>query len=236
MKISYITLFPEFYNGFKDTSIIKKAIENKHIEMNFVNFKDYVSKGRVDDKIVGGGKGNLIRYDVASSALNSVKTSKSKVVLLTPRGKTFNQKTAKELAKVEELIFICPHFEGIDARIEDEVDYCLSIGDYILTGGEIASMVVSDSVIRLIDGVINKESLNEESFENILLEYDQYALPRSHNGKDIPDVYLSGNHKEIAKYKKENSLEKTKKNRPDLYEKYMIKSTQKCENKTKKSK
>ena len=232
MKISYITLFPEFYSGFKDTSIIKKAIDNKCVEMNFVNFKDFVKKGRVDDKIVGGGSGNLIRYDVASDSLKSVKTSKSKVILLTPRGNVFDQKIAKELSKQEELIFLCPHFEGIDARIEDEVDYCLSVGDYILSGGEVASIVISDAVIRLVDGVISKDSLKEETFNNGLLEYNQYALPRAYNDKEIPEIYLSGNHKLIDKSRKENSLEITKKNRPDLYEKYVLLSAKK-ERKTK---
>ena len=221
MKISYITLFPEFYNGFKDTSIIKKALDKKLVEMNFLNFKDFVKKGRVDDKIVGGGSGNLIRYDVASDALNSVRTNKSKVILLTPRGRVFNQELAIELSNQEELIFICPHFEGIDARIEEEVDYCLSIGDYLLSGGEVASIVISDSVIRLVDGVINKESLKEETFNDGLLEYNQYALPRSYNNREIPEVYFSGNHKAIEISRRENSLEITKNNRPDLYKKYI---------------
>lgn len=220
MKISYITLFPEFYNGFKDTSIIKKAIDNGYVTMEFINFKDYVKKGRVDDKIVGGGQGNLIRYDVASDALNSIRTNKSRVILLTPRGKQFDQSIAKELAKEEEIVFVCPHFEGIDERIVSEVDDCLSIGDYILTGGEMASIVISDSVIRLVEGVINKESLSEETFNNNLLEYEQYALPRSYNGKDIPSIYFSGNHKAIKEYRLNDSIELTKKNRPDLYQKY----------------
>lgn len=221
MKISYLTLFPEFYDSFKNTSIIKKAIENKFVSIECINYKDFVKKGRVDDKIVGGGRGNLIRYDVASLALSSVRTSKSKVILLTPRGKTLTQEFAKELAKEEELIFVCPHFEGIDDRIVEEVDYCISIGDYILTGGEIASIVVSDSVIRLIDGVINKDSLKEETFNNYLLEYNQYALPRSYNGREIPEIYFSGNHKEIRKVRENESHDLTKKTRPDLYQKYL---------------
>lgn len=222
MKIKYITLFPEFYNGFKQTSIIKKAIDNKYIDLEFINFKNYVTKGRVDDKIVGGGSGNLIRYDVAYNALNGIRSKTSKVILLTPRGKTFNQDIARELAKEEELIFICPHFEGIDARIEEDVDYCLSIGDYILTGGEIASAVISDAIIRLVDGVINKGSLQEESFNNNLLEYSQYALPKSYNDKDIPSIYFSGNHKEIRKQRLKDSLLITKKNREDLFLKHEL--------------
>lgn len=222
MKISYITLYKDFYNEFKNTSIIKKAIDKGIVEMNFVDFKDYVKKGRVDDKIVSGGRGNLIRYDVASDALNSIKSDKSKVILLTPKGKVFDQELAKELASEEELIFICPHFEGIDERICEEVDYKISIGDYILTGGELASQVVSDSIIRLLDGVINKESLEEESFNNDLLEYGQYTLPRVYNDKEIPEIYFSGNHKAIKDYKLKESLLITRKNRPDLYKKHKL--------------
>lgn len=227
MKISYLTLFPSFYKEFKNTSIIKKAIDNNLIEMNVIDLKDFVKKGRVDDKIVSGGKGNLIRYDVTLEALNSIKSDKSKVILLTPRGKVFNQTLSEELSKYEDLIFICPHFEGIDQRIVDEVDYEISIGDYILTGGELASQVVSDSIIRLIDGVINKESLDEETFNDNLLEYSQYALPRTYNDKSIPDIYFSGNHKAIEEYKLKDSLLVTKKNRPDLYKKHKLSEKEK---------
>lgn len=227
MKISYLTLFPEFYESFKNTSIIKKAIDNKYVSIECINYKDFVKKGRVDDKIVGGGKGNLIRYDVASDALKSIRTSKSKVILLTPRGQTLNQELSMKLANEEELIFLCPHFEGIDNRIDDEVDYCISIGDYILTGGEIASIVVSDSIIRLIDGVINKESLQEETFNNNLLEYNQYALPRSYNGKDIPDIYFSGDHKKIKQIRENESRDLTRKMRPDLYQKHLDETNKK---------
>lgn len=221
MKIKYITLFENFYDQFKNTSIIKNAINKGIVSIDCIDLKKEVKNGRVDDKIVGGGKGNLLRYDVVSDTLKKYKSSNSKVILLTPRGKVFNQSIARELSKEEELIFICPHFEGIDERIVDEVDYELSIGDYILTGGELASQVISDAVIRLIDGVINKESLNDETFNDNLLEYPQYALPRVYNDKKIPDIYLSGNHKEIEKYNKEMSLELTKQRRPDLYKKYI---------------
>ena len=222
MKIKYLTLFPDFYNDFKNTSIIKKSIEKKIVSIESIDLKNYVKSKRVDGKIVSGGKGNLIRYDVVSDALNDVKCENSKFILLTPKGKIFNQKIAYELASKEELIFICPHFEGIDERIVDEVDYCLSIGDYILTGGELASQVISDSVIRLVDGVINKDSLKEESFNNDLLEYSQYTLPRVYNNKKIPDIYFSGDHRAIEEYKLKESLMITKKNRPDLYKKHKL--------------
>ena len=227
MKISYLTLYPEFYDQFKKISIIKRAIDSKLVEMEFHNFKDYVKKGRVDDKIVSGGKGNLIRYDVALDALNDIKNSNSKVVLLTPKGKTFDQKMAVELAKCENLIFVCPHFEGIDERFSDEVDYQISIGDYILTGGELASQVVSDSVIRLLDGVINKDSLQEETFNDNLLEYGQYALPRRYDNKEIPEIYFSGNHRAIKEYRRKESLLLTRKIRPDLYKKHQLSEQEK---------
>lgn len=227
MKISYLTLFPSFYDQFKSTSIIKNAIMNNKISIDTIDLKDFVKKGRVDSKIVSGGKGNLIRYDVVSEALNSVRTDKSKVILVTPKGRVFNQQLANELKNEEELIFICPHFEGIDERIVSEVDYSLSIGDYILSGGELASQVISDAVIRLVDGVINKDSLKEETFNDDLLEYSQYALPRVYNGKAIPDIYFSGNHKAIEEYKIKDSLLITKKNRPDLYKKHKLSEKEK---------
>lgn len=227
MKIKYLTLFPSFYNEFKTTSIIKNAILNNLVSIETYDLKNYVTKGRVDGKIVSGGSGNLIRYDVVSDALKSIKSEDSKVILLTPRGRVFNQSIANELKDEKELIFICPHFEGIDERIVSEVDYSLSIGDYILSGGELASQVISDSVIRLIDGVINKDSLNEETFNNDLLEYSQYTLPRVYNGKAIPDIYFSGNHKAIEEYKVKESLLATKKNRPDLYKKHDLSEKEK---------
>ncbi len=222
MKIKYLTLYPDFYNDFKSTSIVRKALDKNIISIDTIDLKKYVKSKRVDAKIISGGKGNLIRYDVAHDALSDIKGNNSKVILVTPKGKTFNQKIAYELSKEEELIFICPHFEGIDERIVEEVDYCLSIGDYILTGGELASQVISDSVIRLIEGVINKESLKEETFNNDLLEYSQYALPRDYNGKKVPEIYFSGNHKAIEDYKLKQSLLLTKKNRPDLYKKHKL--------------
>jgi len=224
MEIKYLTLFENFYNEFKNTSIIKNAISKGIVSIECIDLKKEVKEGRVDDKIVGGGKGNLLRYDVVSDALKKYRSSKSKVILVTPRGKVFNQSIARELAKEEELIFVCPHFEGVDERIVSEVDYELSIGDYILTGGELASQVISDAVIRLIEGVINEESLIDETFNDNLLEYPQYALPRVYNDKKIPDIYFSGNHRAIEEYNKKQSLIYTEKNRPDLYSKHKLTS------------
>ena len=226
MKISYLTLFPEFYDSFREHSIVKRAIEKELVELNVIDLKKDVKKGRVDDKIVSGGKGNLLRYDVVSDTLNKYKEKFMKI-LMTPRGKLFNQEIARQLAKEENLIFVCPHFEGIDSRIEDECDYLLSIGDYILTGGELASEVISDSLIRLIDGVINTNSLDEETFNNDLLEYNQYALPRVYNNKEIPEIYFTGNHEAIKDYKLKESLILTKENRPDLYSKHELSKKEK---------
>lgn len=222
MKIKYLTLFENYYNEFKNTSIIKNAISKGLVDIEVIDLKGEVTDGRVDGKIVGGGSGNLIRYDVVSDALNKYKSKKSKVILVTPKGKLFNQDLAINLSKEEELIFVCPHFEGIDERIMDEVDYAISIGDYILTGGELASQVISDSIIRLIDGVINKSSLDTETFDNNLLEYPQYTLPRTYNNKSIPDIYFSGNHKVIKEYNTKQSLLITKQNRPDLYKNHVL--------------
>ena len=228
MRISYLTLFPNFYNEFKNTSIVKKAIDNKRINIEVYDLKEYVSNGRVDDKIVGGGHGNLLRYDVVSEAIKKIKTKDSKVILLSPKGRVFNQQLAGELSNYHDLIFVCPHFEGIDSRIDDEVDYMISLGDYVLSGGELASQVVSDSIIRLLDGVINTNSLKEESFNEGLLEYKQYALPKKYNNKSIPEIYFSGNHKAIKEYRIKDSINETKKLRPDLYKKHKLSDEQKA--------
>lgn len=227
MRISYLTLFPSFFNEFKNTSIIKKAIDKGIVSLETYDLKDYVSNGRVDDKIVGGGRGNLIRYDVVSEALKSIKKENSKVILVTPKGRVFNQHLAGELSHFDDLVFICPHFEGVDARIEDEVDFCISLGDYILTGGELASQVISDSLIRLINGVISSDSLKEETFNDDLIEYKQYTLPRVYNNKSIPEIYFSGNHNAIRDYKLKQSLLETKKLRPDLYKKHKLSDEEK---------
>lgn len=222
MEIKYLTLFKDFYKEFVNTSIIKNAINKGIVNIEVIDLKNEVKDGRVDDKVVGGGKGNLIRYDVISDTLNKYKSDKSKIVLVSPKGVLFKQGLATKLSKEEDLIFICPHFEGVDERVVDECDYVISIGDYILTGGELASQVITDSVVRLIDGVINKESLKDETFNNDLLEYPQYTLPRTYNNKAIPDVYFCGNHKVIEEYNIKRSLLITKENRPDLYKKHTL--------------
>ncbi len=217
-RIDIITLFPEFFDHFTSTSIIKRAIENKIVEVNCIQLRDFsVDKNkRVDDYPTGGGAGMIIKCQPVIDAINSVKTSKSKVYLMSAKGIKYNQSVAKDLSTNSHIILICGHYEGIDERILDYIDGEICIGDYILTGGEIAAMVVADSVIRLLDGAIKKESTTDESFENGLLEYPQYTFPREFDGKRIPDILFSGNHKAISDWRFKQSYLKTLQNRPDL--------------------
>lgn len=221
MKFDILTLFPEMFEGMK-YSIIGKAIEKKIIEINLVNIRDF-SKDKhkkVDDTPYGGGAGMVMKPDVVYDAYLSVKDENAKVIYLSPKGKTLNQEKVKELSKEKHIILLCGHYEGIDQRVLDEiVDEEISIGDYVLTGGEIPSMVLIDSVSRYIDGVITKESTQEESFSNGFLEYPQYTRPEIFLNKKVPDVLLSGHHENIKKWREEESLKITKRNRPDLLKK-----------------
>lgn len=221
MKISILTIFPEMYDGFLSTSIIKKAIGLKLVEVEIVDFRAFTKDkhNRVDAPPYGGGYGLVLLYQPIIDALNSIKTITSHVVMLGPAGSTYNQTKVKEYSDIDHLILICGHYEGYDERILSHVDEVLSIGDYILTGGELASMIVADSIIRLIPGVIREESHQHESFENSLLEHAQYTKPREIDGQKVPEVLLSGHHKNIEDFRKKNSLEKTFKYRKDLLEK-----------------
>ena len=209
MKFDVLTLFPEMFEPIKQ-SIIGKAVEKKLIDINITNIRDF-SKNKhkkVDDTPYGGGAGMVMMPDVVYDSYLSVKSDKSKVIYMSPQGKTLNQKKVEDLAKEEHLIILCGHYEGIDQRVLDKiVDEEISIGDYVLTGGEIPAMVLIDSVSRYVDGVLTKESIEEESFSNGLLEYPQYTRP---------EVLLSGHHENIEKWRKQKSLEITKKKRPDL--------------------
>ena len=224
MKFHILTLFPEIFKSL-NVSILKKAIENKKIDINIINIRDF-SKDKhrkVDEKIYGGGAGMLIRPDVVYDSYMSISEDErqnAKVIYLTPKGKVLNQKKVVELSKLENIILLCGHYEGIDERvIEEIVDEEISIGDYILTGGEIPSMVLIDSISRNIDGVISKESLQEESFNNNLLEGPQYTKPLIFKEKEVPKILLSGNHQEISKFRKEQAIKTTKNKRPELLEK-----------------
>ena len=218
MRIDILTLFPEMFAPLRE-SIIKRAVEDEKVEINIINIRDFATPPhyKCDDEPFGGGAGMVMMCEPLFKAIESVMTPDSKIIYMSPRGKVFNQKYAEDLSKHTHLILICGHYEGIDQRV---IDYFhieeLSIGDYVLTGGELPAMVVADSVIRLLPNVINDDSKAEESFTNGLLEYNQYTRPADYRGMKVPDVLLSGNHKKIAEYRKDESIKITRKNRPDL--------------------
>lgn len=224
MKITVLTLFPEMYNDFLSTSIIGRAVKNGLVEVEFVQIRDF-SKDKfkhVDDSSFGGGMGQVMQCQPLLDALHSVETENGYSIMMSPLGKTLNQQKSREFAKKEHLIIVCGHYEGIDARVNEHIDELVSIGDYVLTGGEIASMVIMDSVIRLLEGSISEGSTEEESFENGLLEYPQYTKPREYEGQCVPEILLSGNHAKIKEWRIAQSLMLTKHYRPDLYEKHVF--------------
>ena len=218
MKFDILTLFPEMFKPLNE-SIIKKAIEKKLIEINLINIRDF-SKDKhkkVDDTPYGGGAGMVIKPDVVYDAYKSIDGDDAKVIYMSPQGKTLNQKKVEELAKNNHLIILCGHYEGIDQRVIDKiVDEEISIGDYVLTGGEIPAMVLIDTVSRYVEGVISSESRYEETFSNELLEYPQYTRPEVFEEMKVPEILLSGNHEKIKEWRKEKSIEITKKKRPDI--------------------
>lgn len=218
MKFDVLTLFPEMFSPLKQ-SILGKAEEKGLININLINIRDF-SKDKhkkVDDTPYGGGAGMVIRPDVVYDAYKSVKDDKAKIIYLSPQGKKLNQQKVEELSKHSHLILICGHYEGIDQRVLDELEAQeISIGDYVLTGGELPAMVLIDSVSRYIEGVLTKESIEEESFSNNLLEYPQYTRPEEFMGRKVPEVLLSGHHENIRKWRYEKQLEITKQKRPDL--------------------
>lgn len=218
MKFDILTLFPEMFNPIKE-SIIGRAQEKQIIDINLINIRDF-SKDKhkhVDDTPYGGGAGMVIKSDVVYEAYKSVAKPKAKVIYLTPQGNVLNQNKVVELAKEDHIILLCGHYEGIDQRVIDIINpEEISIGDYVLTGGELPAMVLVDSISRYVEGVLNKDSIEEESFSNGLLEYPQYTRPEVFEGMKVPEVLLSGNHQNIEKWRKEKSLEITKKKRPDL--------------------
>lgn len=218
MRITVLTLFPEFFNSFINTSIIKRALNGDKITFETINYRDYTKDkhNNVDDTICGGGAGMLLTCQPIVDCIKDVKTDNSLVIMLSPQGETFTQQKARDLSKYEHIILLCGHYEGFDERIRDYVDLEISIGDYVLTGGEAGALVVSDALIRLVDGVIRKDSHEDDSFENGLLEYPQYTRPIDFEGKKVPDVLLSGHHENIRKWRLKESLRKTMKRRPEL--------------------
>ena len=224
MRFDILTLFPEMFEPIKQ-SIIGRATEKNIIDINLVNIRDF-SKDKhkkVDDTPYGGGAGMLIQPDVVYDCYKSVKSNNAKVIYLSPQGKTLSQAKVEELAKEEHLILLCGHYEGIDQRVIDKiVDEEISIGDYVLTGGELPAMVLIDSVSRYIDGVLANNSTKDESFSNGLLEYPQYTRPEIFEGLEVPEVLKSGHHQNIEKWRREESLKRTLEKRPDLLEKAIL--------------
>ena len=221
MKFDVLTLFPEMFQAIKQ-SILGRAEEKNLIQINLINIRDF-SKDKhkkVDDTPYGGGAGMVMRADVVYDAYKSVQNENAKVIYLTPQGKKLDQKKVEELSKEKHLILLCGHYEGIDQRVIDKiVDEEISIGDYVLTGGELPAMVLIDSVSRYVEGVLSEGSTNEESFSQGLLEYPQYTKPETFEGVKVPEILLSGHHENIKKWREEKSLENTKLKRPDLLEK-----------------
>lgn len=218
MKIDILTLFPEMFDGFMNTSIIKRARELGKVDIKVHNFRDYSldKHGRVDDYPYGGGAGMVLMCEPIFRAIEAIKTDDSLVIMLSPSGKVFKQSLAVDLSKEKHLILLCGHYEGFDERIKTIVDMELSIGDYVLTGGEVPSMVITDSITRLIPGVITGASLDSESFNDGLLDYPNYTRPEEFRGMRVPEVLLSGHHKNIEKYRQEEKIRLTRENRQDL--------------------
>lgn len=224
MKFDVLTLFPEMFKCLEQ-SILGRAIEKNLIDINLINIRDF-SKGKhkkVDDTPYGGGAGMVIKPDVVYDAYSSIQNKNAKVIYMSPQGKALNQKKVESLSKEEHLIILCGHYEGIDERVIQEiVDEEISIGDYVLTGGEIPAMVLIDSISRYVEGVINNESTSEESFSNNLLEYPHYTRPEEFRGQKVPEVLISGHHENIRKWRRLKSLQNTYNKRPELLDKIKL--------------
>ncbi len=219
MKIDILTIFPHMFDNIFNESIIKRAIDSNKVEINIVDFREFSNDPhkKVDDTPYGGGAGMVLAPGPIFDCVEKLRTPESKVILLTPDGEQYKQKMAYKYSKEKHLILICGHYEGFDDRIRTLADAEISIGDYVLTGGEIPAMVLVDSIIRLIPGVINEQSHIEDSFnDNYLLDYPTYTKPREYRGMKVPEVLLSGDHAKIAAWRQEQSIKKTKERRPDL--------------------
>lgn len=221
MKIDILTLFPGMFDGFLHESIIKRALEQHKVEIQVHDIRAYSKDPhkKVDDYGYGGGQGMVLMPQPIFDAVEDLRTENSKVLLMTPQGKTYNQEVAYDLTQEKHLIMICGHYEGFDERIRTLADMEISIGDYVLTGGELASMVITDSVVRLLDGVIAKDSHIYDSFHNHLLDYPVYTKPADFRGMKVPEVLLSGHHQKIEEWRLEEQVKRTKERRPDLLEK-----------------
>ena len=215
-----MTLFPNFYDAFLNSSIIGRAISKGLVEFELINIRDYSldKNHRVDDHPIGGGAGLIMRLEPLVDCLRANTNDKTHKILMGPKGHTFTQKDAIRLSKMDEICLICGHYEGVDCRFEDYVDEEMSIGDFVLTGGEIPAMAIADSVVRLLKGAIADDSTKEESFNSSLLEYPQYTYPKEYEGKKIPEILFCGNHQVVEEYHRKEALKETFKHRPDLLE------------------
>ena len=221
MKIDILTLFPKMFEGFLSESIIKRALDNKKVEINIHDIRDYSNDPhkRVDDYSIGGGAGMVLMPQPIFDAVEALRKENTMVIMMTPQGERYTQEKAYTLTKQKHLIIICGHYEGFDERIRTLVDLELSIGDYVLTGGEIPSMAITDSIVRLLDGVIEKESHINDSFNNNLLDYPVYTKPNNFRGMEVPEILFSGHHENIKKWRLEEQIKRTKERRPDLLDK-----------------
>jgi tRNA (guanine37-N1)-methyltransferase len=219
MNIHYLTLFPEMYEGVLSSSILGRAKEKGIVNYNLINFRDYSEDkhNKVDDYPFGGGAGMVLKPEPIFNAMDAMNAPNPRVILLCPQGRPFNQKMAEDLSSEEDVVFICGHYEGYDERIRTLVTDEVSIGDYVLTGGELASMTMTDAVVRLIPGVLSNEmSHQEDSFSTGRLEHPHYTRPREYRGMKVPDVLVSGNHKLIEEWREKESIKRTRERRPDL--------------------
>lgn len=218
MKITILSLFPNMFDGFLTESIIKRAIQNEKVEVKIINFRDYsvYNNKQVDDTPYGGGVGMVLMCDPIFRCLDEIRTPKSHIIILSPEGSIYNEKKARELSKYEDIILICGHYEGFDERIKTLADEIISVGDFVLTGGEIPAMLIADSIIRLLPGAITNESLESESFNENLLDYPVYTKPAVYRDMNVPDILLSGDHKKIDDYRESERIRLTKEKRPDL--------------------
>lgn len=218
MKITILSLFPNMFEGFLTESIIKRAIQNEKVEVKIINFRDYsvYNNNQVDDTPYGGGAGMVLMCDPIFRCIDEIRTPNSHIIILSPEGSIYNEKKARELSKYEDIILICGHYEGFDERIKTLADEIISVGDFVLTGGEIPAMLITDSIIRLLPGAISNESLESESFNENLLDYPVYTKPAVYRDMNVPDILLSGDHKKIDDYRESERIRLTKEKRPDL--------------------
>jgi tRNA (guanine37-N1)-methyltransferase len=229
MKIQYITMFPENFDSFRHSVLMERAERKGILTTAITDIRDFAdgSYRHIDDSVCGGGAGMILKCEPVIKAIRSVRTAESHVVLLDPAGAVYDQKKAHALASYDDLVFVCGHYEGFDARIYDEADEMISLGDFILSGGEWAAIVISDSIVRLKEGILKDASTAEESFETPRLEYAQYTRPLDFEGKKVPDVLLSGNHEKIRQWRVLSALLRTMKYRPDLLEEHPMNEEEK---------